>query len=109
MSRPGMTTASGLSESRAIAVTQQASVMEELQTLTPDQLAAYRPPTATGLGSTETVTVSCANSAGAWLTFPLAAGVLDTLPNPLTVRCDITWTDTRGYRFTKSVSKQFYR
>lgn len=102
--------AGGMNKDREVAVTHVASVLEELRSLSYDEILAYQPPAFNNLQPSELITVDCFKSDGAPVRLPVAAGTLATpLPNPLQVRCSITWADSRGRVLQQGATESLYR
>lgn len=102
--------AGGMNRDREVAVTHVATVLEELRSLTYDEVLAYQHPAFGNLQPSELVTVDCFKSDGTTLQLPVAAGTLAApLPNPLQVRCTITWADSRGHVLQQRATESLYR
>ncbi len=102
--------AGDITANRTIAVTHVSTVMEQVRTLTYDELLAYQPPVFVGLGMSETVHVEYYQADGTTVVPPIAPGALaNPLPNPLTVKCTVTWYDPRGHAFRQVGSEMVYR
>jgi type II secretory pathway pseudopilin PulG len=102
--------AGGLTEDRAVAVTHLSSVVEEIRSLSYNELLAYLPPTFNNLATTEHITIECMKSDGTALQLPVDPASLTTpLPNPLEVRCTVAWNDPRGRSLHFRASQMIYR
>lgn len=100
----------GATEGRNVAITHTSSVMEELRSLTYEEMLAYRPPVLTGLGTSETVVIECFKDDGTSLTLPIDPATLTSpLPNPLPVQCTVSWRDQRGHNLHLAASELYYR
>lgn len=92
--------ASDISEDQAVAVATVSSLLEELRSLSFDELMAYQPPASESLGATTVIGVVCYDAAGAAHTLPLDPATLATpLPNPLEVEVTVVWRDTKWHPF----------
>jgi type II secretory pathway pseudopilin PulG len=86
------------------------SVLEQLRTMTIDQLLAYAAPAPHGLGASATTTIACIDATGASVPIPaVTPGLASTLPNPLEVRVTVQWRDPRGRLHTQRTSSLFRR
>jgi type II secretory pathway pseudopilin PulG len=102
--------ASDLTQSRSVAVTHVATVMEEVQSLGYDALLAYQPPQLRGLGYSETIQVQCIKADGTAIQLPVsAASLTQPLPNPLQVECTVGWRDEKGHSFSLKASRTCLR
>jgi Tfp pilus assembly protein PilV len=95
----------GATEQRAIAATQLASIVEEVQSLDLESLRTYQPPPLADLGAMQTVAVSAIDGNGAEIAVPATETQFDVaLPNPLEVQITITWRDANGRTYTREAS-----
>jgi len=86
-----------LSYGKVKATAEATSVMEGLANLDYAGLLTYQPPSDKPLGPSEKLVVECLTNEGAAVALPANPGSLgQALPNPVSVRCTITWTDARG-------------
>ncbi|HIJ65031.1 MAG TPA: hypothetical protein HPP77_03700 [Candidatus Hydrogenedentes bacterium] len=99
-----------LVETREIAETHLATVMEQLRHTTPQELLAYQPPPIEERVTKGMVRVECFDSSGNPLSLPLDPGALsEPLPNPLEVRATVTCTAARNRHVSTSASMLFVR
>lgn len=85
------------SEARAQANVHLASVLEEIQNISYDELLAYVPPDRPGIGSAQQLEVVCLDSGGSEVTLPSTPDALGgPLPNPLEVQVRFSWIDSKG-------------
>ena len=115
----GISVIGRLSESRTSASTTISSLLEEIQTMSYDDLLAYEAPDIEGPGVAHTVKVECvlpgdslAGTEGgessseeiSTLELPLPETFSGTLPNPLEIRVTLTWREASGHTFRASAS-----
>jgi len=92
-------------QERAIAATQLASLTDDVQAMTIDQLKSYTAPALTGLGAYQTVQVQCVDKNGTLVDLPSTDTNFDSnMPDPLEVRIRVTWRDESGRTFQQQVS-----
>jgi len=102
--------AGGITEDRAVAVTHLSSVMEELSTLSFDQMMAYAPPVFGNLDDNESITLECLDADGGIIPLPADPATLGvTLPNPLVIQCRVTWTAENNRTLSRMAARAFYR
>jgi len=95
---------------RTIAQAQLQSVLEQMRSLTIDELAVYTPAAMTGLGSQSAVSLACVDSSNNTVTIPLAsAATASSLPNPLEVRATVTWRDPHGRLLSQQIATMYRR
>ena len=100
----------GLSQAKAKAVAQVTTVMESLNGLNYAGLLAFRPPSDCPLGASQTLVVECFKVDNSTVTLPTSPDALaQPLPNPVCVRCTLTWKDQRGRFSTVQRSGLYYR
>ena len=105
-----MSVAGGLTEDRAVAVTHLSSVLEEVRSLSYNEVLAYQPPAFGNLGTSELITVECFKDDGTAVLLPvLPTSLTAPLPNPLQVRCSVAWNDPRGHALRMRASQSLYR
>ena len=98
-----------LSEDRATATTEIASVLEEVRGLNYSQLLAYNPPAPGALGDNVALEIKCFDTAGNEVILPTDEDSLtDPLPNPCEVQVTIQWLDRAG-RTTSASSSAIVR
>ena len=103
-----VTTAGGVTEGRGVAAAQLTSVLESMQGLSYDALIACQPPALTALRG-ERVTLECFKADGTTLTLPTTYTLLATpLPNPLQIRCTVSWQDDPGHNLSINATQSFY-
>ncbi|MBI4559781.1 MAG: hypothetical protein HY706_19495 [Candidatus Hydrogenedentes bacterium] len=103
-----VSTAHSVSADRALATAHVTTILEELHDLTYEQLLEYEPPSLTGLGASETITVACITGSGATITLPVGEGSdTSAIPNPFRVRVRISWVDRGGRPGTYTVNSMF--
>ncbi|MFA6243282.1 MAG: hypothetical protein WC655_20255 [Candidatus Hydrogenedentales bacterium] len=72
-------------------------VIEQVHTLTYDELLSYVPPPPRSLGAMASITISCVDATGAALDTPInPTSLQQALPNPIEVRILARWSDDRG-------------
>ncbi len=99
-----------VTEGRAAAMAQLASVMEEVRRTSYSELLAYEPPAPDGLGEDATVEVRCFYNDGTSLELPVPVdSVPDLLPNPCEIQVTVTWHDLRGRTLTRTSSALYGR
>jgi len=99
----------GLSEDQAIATATISSVLEELRSMTFDEVLAYQPapPARSGM-ILAGMMVDCFDASGAPLALPVDVSTLGApLPNPLEVRVTVAWRDEFGRPFVMSSTAYF--
>jgi len=102
--------AGGVTANRGAAAAHLSSVMEELKTLSFNDLLIYQPPDFADLGPTEVIQVKCYYSDGTSIALPVDPATITTpLPNPLPVQCIVQWQDARGHWVVKTATQLFYR
>jgi len=85
------------SENRSKAQTDLSTVLEEVRSVSYDQLLAYVPPELPGLGDSVNVEVVCLAGGGVEYELPIDADLLAApLPNPVEVRVTVSWLDRMG-------------
>lgn len=103
-----VTAAGGVTEGRSVAATQVSSVFESMHGMSYSALIACQPPVFTALRA-ENVTLECFKTDGTALTLPTTYTLLATpLPNPIPIRCTITWQDERGRSLSSTATQLFY-
>lgn len=88
-----------LSESRTMAASEVASVMEELRSLPIEKLIFYQPAAdLTAPGVDQAMSVSYYDSSNTQISLPLPEGspVPANIPNPFQIRAELIWTDENG-------------
>lgn len=110
----GISVVGRLSESRTAATTTLASLIEDIQSMSFNELIAYVPPPVEGPGVSHTVEVACvvageANEEGlddevATVPLPIPSSYEGPLPNPLEVRVTLTWHEANGFTFQATAS-----
>jgi hypothetical protein len=101
--------ANDVTEDRATAIAQLASVMEEIRRASYSELLEYDPPAPQGLDEDATFEVKCFDGEGAPMDLPVAADSMPgALPNPCEIQVTVTWHDRRG-RTLASTSSALYR
>lgn len=109
----GISVIGRLSESRTTASTTLASLIEDIQSMSFNDLVAYVPPPIEGPGVSHTVEVECVVDAeaeeegleeAATVPLPIPADYDGPLPNPLEVRVKLTWHEANGFTFQASAS-----
>lgn len=106
-----------MTESRSTAAADLATVLEQLENLpTTADLVAYQPPDFNTMGPLETVKVEILFSDDTTLELPLdenalPMGMTDVLdlPNPLLLRCTVSWYSAQGHPMSLRGSRTFYR
>lgn len=94
-----------ITENQSMASSHLESVIEEIQSLSYDQLLEYQPPALPGLGAQSTIQVAGIDSSGNQVMLPVDAATLGTpLPNPAEVRVTVTWNDVRGRLYAARAS-----
>lgn len=101
--------ASTLTQNRSVAATHLTTVMEQLHGLGLEQLLTYTPPTFQNLGQTETVQVEAVLDDGGVLTLPVDPSTVGPLPNPLQIRCRVSWIAVENRPLSLEVSRLYYR
>jgi len=101
--------ASNLTQNRGKAATHLATVMEELHGAGLQQLLTYAPPPFTGLGTSELVQLEAILDDGTVITLPVDPAAVGTLPNPLLIRCRVSWIDVENRPMALEASQFFYR
>jgi type II secretory pathway pseudopilin PulG len=92
-----ISTASDVSEEQAVAATMVSSVVEELRSMTYDELLAYQPPTTVDLGAGTAVSVACFDWDGGAHQLPVSpAALASPLPNPMEFQVTVVWWDRMG-------------
>jgi hypothetical protein len=104
-----VTTVGGVTEGRGVAAAELTSVLESMQGLSYDALIACQPPARTVLRG-ERVTLECFKADGTTtLTLPTTYTLLATpLPNPLQIRCTVSWQDDPGHNLSINATQRFY-
>jgi len=101
--------ASTLVQNRSVAATHISTVMEELHGLNLQQMLTYTPPAFQNLGLTETVQLEAVQSDGSVLTLPVNPAVVGPLPNPLEIRCRVSWIAAENRPLSLEASRFYYR
>lgn len=101
--------ASNLTQNRGIAATHVATVMEELHGAGLQQLLTYVPPVFTNLGASEVVQLEAILDNGTVITLPVDPATVGPLPNPLLIRCRVSWIDAQNRPMALEASQLFYR
>lgn len=84
--------------------------IEQIRTLSYDELLAFQPAPPRSLGAGATLTVSCMDSTGAPLSTPInASSLAQPLPNPVEVQIVAQWRDDRGRPLTAQTTCLFKR
>lgn len=104
-----ITMASNLTQNRGIAVSHMATVMEELHGAGLQQLLTYTPPVFTNLGTSEVVQLEAILDSGTVLALPADPATVGPLPNPLLIRCRVSWIGVENRPLTLDASQLFYR
>ncbi len=99
-----MNQTNAISENQAVASAQLESVVEEIQSLSYEDLLAYQPPAFDGLGADSAIVVEAFRSNGGTVMLPVGATFSETLPNPAPVRVRIVWVDLQGRAYASAVS-----
>lgn len=94
-------TTNSIGANYVVANTQLSSVVEEIRSLTYDELLAYQPPALPGLGASASMQVACTDNNGAQIMLPTATG---SFPNPIEVQVTILWQDKHGRLHTDRMS-----
>lgn len=93
-----------ISESRVDAANAVSSVLEQVRTMSYQELLEYAPPELTRPGVDRTVTLECFNAAGQSVSLPLSTTLLSnppSLPNPLEIKATVIWEDEAGHLYSK--------
>ncbi|MBN2309265.1 MAG: type II secretion system protein [Candidatus Hydrogenedentes bacterium] len=105
-----ISTATSCTEEQMLAGATVSSVMEELHSLSYEELLAYQPAAAAQLGATATVTAVCYDVNGGANILPLDPDSLAApLPNPVEVQVTVTWRDKMGRPFARRASAFYGR
>ncbi len=102
--------ASNLTQNRAIAGTHIVRVFEELRGASLQQILTYTPPVIQELGpsASETVRLEALLGAG-YVVLPVDPTTVASAPNPLLLRCTVTWTGAENRPLSLDASQFFYR
>lgn len=87
-----------------VAVAVLSSLLEEIQSLSFEQLMAYQPAPSGLLGATERVRVVCFDQTGAPVPLPVTSVPQPVFPDPVEVQATVFWIDPSGKPFTRSLS-----
>ncbi|MBX7259565.1 MAG: hypothetical protein K1Y02_24610, partial [Candidatus Hydrogenedentes bacterium] len=102
--------AHSLTSDRTAASISLEGTVEQIHTLTYDELLAFQPAAPRSLGAAATITVSCLDATGAPLNTPInPASLAQPLPNPIEVRIVAQWRDDRGRPMTAQTTCLFKR
>ena len=96
-----------ITKQRTVALAHISTVIEEVQSLSIDELLAYVPPEFEGLGEEVEVTAEYIDAEGEFHILPLQeidSDLKAALPNPLEVRVTMHWIDRRGQEYRRSAS-----
>lgn len=106
-----ITLASNLTENRSVALTHVERVFEELHGAGLQQLLTYTPPAFTGLGASEVVQLEVLQNNGTVLLTlpPVDPATVGPLPNPLLIRCRVSWVGGENRPLSVNASQLFYR
>lgn len=91
-----------VTQDQAVATAQMMSVSEQIRGMEYTELLAYTPPAFKGLGNSSAIQVTLVDGDGGLVPTPVVNQT--TFPNPLEVKVTVTWRDTLGRTYSKSVS-----
>jgi Flp pilus assembly pilin Flp len=93
-----------ITENQTVVSSQLESVVEEIQSLTYDQLLQYQPPDLPGLGVDSAIIVNAFRVGGGTVTLPVSDTFTGTLPNPVPIQVRAVWIDLQGRANTANVT-----
>ncbi|MCP4639895.1 MAG: hypothetical protein GY851_05660 [bacterium] len=105
-----ISTASDSTADQAVAMATVASVLEQIQTLSFDEVMAYYPGASSELGATTAISLVCYDTTGTPVSMPCNpedAGV--SFPNPMEAQVTVVWRDLGGRPRTMRASTMLMR
>jgi len=98
-------TTSTVSETQVMATNIASSVLEQVRTLSLDDLAAFVPPADLTRRDGTAIQITCYDNGGNAHQTPFDPDTVGaTFPNPLPVEVTVTWRDDQGRTYSKSSS-----